>query len=258
MNYEPAIELMKNVAELLGAEYDDGRKEIKYKGEYIFIYNNENLDIRFSCSAVTLYSEELFLTLEEVADLILEGFSFIDERQKLISDIAKLLGAEADEENSRYSSHAYIKINGGQLPFKFGGWRASEKGKIIIGGQYVKAIKVSDNKSPEQIAKDIKKRILPAFLAGVKATQEREKEAREYRANKEVFQQEMAESLGKADINYDGSFSFYGPKTGRDYLRAKVNVLNCDDRTCSFELDNISAETAIKLIEFLKAEHQIK
>lgn len=169
--------------------------------------------------------------------------------------IAELLGASVLPAHGRgddgyMGRFALSRPNGDEIALCFG--LANYKGKIHITGSYLAdtrcalaynekrpSISVSVLKTPEQIAKDIQRRFLPAYLPLAAACRERKAQDEARAARQEELLSSLVQDYKGRVTRYgnsDSGLHISGAGVGKAY--GHVKNISGDSSTCNLELSN--------------------
>ena len=187
----------------------------------------------------------------------------IQEFKDKVNEIGKILNMSVnfplDEDMQHHKwahlsyDHVIIRISNGGYQNKLqihlnGEFPTSIRGELCHYGGPI-SINVSDSKTPEQIARDIEKRLLPVYLP------ELEKAVVQLNAIN-LFHQKRSANIQKMADYFQVEFK--EDKEPWIWVYKKINGLGskieaCGEDTVKFELE-LSPEMAIKVFELLKAE----
>jgi len=179
-----------------------------------------------------------------------------EEIHKLLEATATNLGAELKMASGSWCECGHMTRDGGPVL-----WVSVDgKGRISIsherprhddgkgaepymGGRWKPAITVGDGRTPEAIAADIERRLLPDAVADLAACREQMK-----RESAETEGMDKArEMLKGAGVKFDchGSFEYAG--RGPGYVSIRVDAV----RSVRFESFSLTAEQAVQVVELL-------
>lgn len=140
-----------------------------------------------------------------------------------------------------------------------GGWKA--EGRIVVKGEFprgpkgefmaydvkeVSEITVNESKTPEQIAKDIERRLLPGYLRALPDVLRRVKEATDYLTERDAEIQKVARYL-RVKVNAERDRPFLWIRYGR----AVRNIEAYSRDRVKFDVE-CSGEVAVKVLAVLE------
>jgi hypothetical protein len=161
------------------------------------------------------------------------------------------------DEDMKWHRWAYLKKDYQSIRISNG-----DENKLHISGDFPKSIKgessrygepidinVSTSKTPEQIAREIEKRLLPIYLPELKKAVNQVNQTNIYHQKRQKNIQKMAEYFGvEFKEDKEPSIWVYGKINGLDsHIKAQ------GEDTIGFELE-LTPEMAIKVFDLLKGE----
>jgi hypothetical protein len=132
------------------------------------------------------------------------------------------------------------------------------KGKLAVRGRYPRhagthypdqreqapTINIGAGKSPEQVAADVARRLLPAYLKSYAAGRQRLQESKDYDARRAALAADLAARCGEQAPSHT-------PHRFSTYRGEGAYVRSCEawaDDTCTIELNHVAADLARRII----------
>lgn len=186
-----------------------------------------------------------------------------------INEVAKVLGMTMEEYPERYDNFCYIVgenevkicVSNGNYPKNaesklriFSSYPRAQKGGALWDHRHNIEINISSSKTPEQIAHDIERRFLPAYLTNLEIIKKSNKQNDDYIEGKANTIKRVSDHFGWELTGQDKNF-FYPPTIEEneiDPFEGLHRVEAYDDQKVRFEL-TVTPEKAIEIIELLKA-----
>jgi len=186
-----------------------------------------------------------------------------------MNEVAKSLGMKMEEYEERYDNFCYlVGDNEIKLCISNGNYPKNAESKLKIYPSYPRAksgslwsrdhnveINVSSVKTSEQIARDIQKRFLPAYLTNLEIIKKWNKESDDYQENKANAIKEVADHF-KWELTGQDKDRCYVPfvnENEKDEFKGLYQIKAYDAENVKFEL-KVSPQMAIRIIELLREE----
>ncbi len=187
----------------------------------------------------------------------METQEFKDKVTK-VGEILKMQIEFATDEDMHWNKRAYLIQDQRKIGIVNGDYQGKDKFHIFgvfpttkkdgqrtyYGGDI--SINVSDTKTPEQIARDIERRFLPAYLPALEQSITQVLKANTYDQKRQANIQKMADYLG-VEVR-ENLIYVYNKNKG---LNSTIKAYGED--TVNFELE-VTPEMAIKIFDLLKKE----
>jgi hypothetical protein len=190
---------------------------------------------------------------------MMEKQVFIEKIQK----IGDILGYTVDFPENSYDNQAILTHNDITIRIRTGGWKS--EGKIMISGSYPhdchnhsygyglknSSIGCSVDKTPEQIAKDIKRRFLPDYLEDLEKVIEINKNTQKQSDAKYLAIKTIADSLGispkKEEHNNEYTLPIWNVLPGLDRLEVSHDGARIDLKL------ELTLEQTLEVLTILKS-----
>ena len=175
-----------------------------------------------------------------------------------IGTILKMSVEFPSDEDMKWHKWAHLTKDHQKIRISNGAYQNEHK--LHISGDFPRSIKgepshygnpvdinVSDSKTPEQIARDIEKRLLPAYLPELKKAVDQENSTNIYHQKRQANIQKMADYFG-VEFKEDKEPSIYVYDRIKG-LGSRIEAYG--ENTIKFELE-LLPEVAIKVFDLLK------